>query len=459
MHKTRSYTRIFIACATILSGSSYLILPSTSNALSIKEALEATYAYNPTIKAEREAVKSTAELGNQARSGWLPSITYTYERSREGRDLGGSVDDDMNPSHSKRLDVVQPVFNGFSTIYGMKQAKNRFESAKSSYKRVEQNVMFNAVTAYMDLVRDNEVLKLNKNNEKVLQKHLQVTRERFKLGEVTRTDVAQAQARLAVASTNKSEASGNVEVAKATFNRIVGQIALLSNFEDVVAPANLPSSLEETIELSLNNNPTLLSAKYSQDAAEDTIAIRRSSLMPVVTIEGNLREDKGTTIATNSTFENQSIGVSMTIPIYQSGTEYSVLRQAKHQATQSKKQYQETYDSVREFAVRVWHDYQVAKATLVSTAEGVAAAKIALDGVSQEALVGSRTTLDVLDAEQELFSAQVEQVRAKRNYIVAAYNILSATGSLTAPKLELDVKLFNPNNYYESVKYKFIGLN
>ncbi|MCH2038875.1 MAG: TolC family protein, partial [Rickettsiales bacterium] len=198
MQKLLKHTKILASCSLILYGTSSLLFPGSAHSLSIKEALEATYAFNPTIKAEIEAVKSTAELGNQARSGWLPTVSYRYERSREGRDLGGSISEDMSPSFSKQLDVVQPIFSGFSTIYGMKQARNQFESAKENYRRVEQNVMFNAVTAYMDLVRDNEVLKLNENNERVLQKHLQVTQERFKLGEVTRTDVAQAQARLAV---------------------------------------------------------------------------------------------------------------------------------------------------------------------------------------------------------------------------------------------------------------------
>lgn len=436
-----------------------LISPMTSaSAMTLEEALVSAYNYSPTIKAEKNALKSTAELSNQARSGWLPNVRYNYQRSREGRNLSASYDS-LNTSYSKQFFVSQPVFNGFSTINQIAQAKNQFESAKASYGSTEQNTLFDTVSAYMDVVRETEVLKLNENNEEVLRKHLQVTRERFRLGEVTKTDVAQAKARLAVAITDRAESLGNMEIARANFKRVVGQEIYIDSIEtDPVLP-DTPSSLTEVIETATKNHPALLQAKYAEKAAKDNIAVTRAQLMPSVTLEGNMREDKGTNIAGNGVFENKSIGFNVNVPIFQSGSEYSGLRQSKHRASQSTEEYQQTYDSVEQFAIRVWHDFNVAKQTLESTEQGVVAAKIALDGVTQEALVGSRTTLDVLDAEQELFSARVENVRAKRNHVVASYNILSALGKLTANDIKLDVEAFDPDAYYESVKYKFIGLN
>lgn len=440
--------------ALVLAATCAVFYTTSAEAVSLKESLEATYGGNPRLEAERERVKATNELSSQAFSGWLPTVTATYTAADESRKVGNSAEID-DTSDRRQLTLSQPVFNGGATVASMSQAEKQAFAAKAAFHRVEQEVLFDTIVAYMNVVREREEVRLNTNNESVLRKHLLVTKERFNLGEVTRTDVAQAEARLSLASSERARADGRLQIARAEFKRLTGVEEDGASIEYL--PEGLPANVDELIDVALKSNPSVLEAFYNEAAAEDAIKINRASLLPSVTINGNIRREEGTSFSGSNEFEEENIGFTLSVPLYQSGAEYSRVRQSKYNAQRLANDKKEVENSIVEFSIRVWQEYDVAKTTIESTDDAVKAAQIALEGVIHEAQVGSRTTLDVLDAEQELFRAKVDMVRAQRNEIVAAYNIKAVMGALTAANMGLDVTLFDSDKHYDSVKYKFIG--
>lgn len=427
---------------------------TSSHALSLKESFEAAYQNNPALNAERSRLKATNEGASQAFSGWLPSASFDYSRGPLSRKFGANPETD-DISDSKVLSFTQPIFSGGRTIYSMKKADNNIASARANLVRVEQDTLFNVVVAYMNVAREREVLQLNINNENVLKKHLLVTKERFKLGEVTRTDVAQAEARLSLAVAERASAEGKLEIARANFKRITGvteEGAVISE-----KPGGLPSTLEELATAALNNHPAVKGAIHEEQAAKEEVKIRRANILPSVDVRGTIRHEEGTSFAGNNKFEEESLTFNVSVPLYQSGAEYSQVRQAKQDVRRKESDRESIENSIEEFSTQVWQDYIVSKATIHSTRDAVKAAQIALEGVIQEAQVGSRTTLDVLDAEQELFKAKVDMVRAQRNEMVSIYNIKSAMGELTAENLSLEVERFDPEEHYDKVKYRVAG--
>ncbi len=305
------------------------------------------------------------------------------------------------------------------------------------------------------------MVKLSNSNVAVLERQYKAAQDRFAVGEITRTDVAQSQARLEGARSNLIASEAGLTASLAAFRKIVGREPIGSLVMPELPP--LPVDEAEFLRLALQTNPGLQSARSSEQANKAGVNFAKGALLPQISIEATLSHSEDTAGANqfSSGGGNQSDSTSVagvvSIPLYQGGATYSRIREAKQQHSRSRIRIAETERAVEEAAIRSWDALRSARAMIVSGEEQVRAAKIAFEGVQQEAMVGSRTTLDVLDAEQEHLDAQVALVRARRDEFVAAYQLLSITGQLTAGELGLKTEVYDPGVNYRKVQDKLFG--
>lgn len=419
-------------------------------------ALEYVYANHPRLKAQREAVKVADEGVSQAVSGFRPNASANFSG---GRQRIGDISEtwDYDDAKSRNLTVTQPIFSGGSSVAEFMSAKKRVKAARANLNAVEQQVIFDAIVAYTDVVEKQAVLELNQKNVEVLQKQMDVTNAKFKVGELTITDVSQSKARLALAQANERQALGDVEAARATFKRTIG-FDVTDKVTMPGIPEGIPATLDETKELAQSNNPTLLTAHYTEEAADSDVYARGSTLLPTVNLQGTMSRADGNSLSPLSKIDQDAIMVNVSIPIYQSGAEWSRLREARNLANQAKFNKLDTNLSVVENANISWEAYNTSKAVIVSNIAAVEAAETALNGVRKENEFGVRTILDVLNAEEETFSAKVNLVRATRTEKIQAYRLLAAVGKLTGKELKLKAKVEDLREHYDSVKYQLLGL-
>ena len=424
----------------------------------LKDVLAYTYENSLTVTAERAGLKAKDETVVQAKSGFRPTIQanasigkshneYTYDNTL------GAADYDQTPKDVS-ISFVQPVFSGLTTYNTVQASKNQVRSGRFSLKNTEQVTLLDATAVYMDVIRDKAVLDLQINNEKVLKKHLESYRKRFKAGELTRTDVAQSEARVSGAKANRIAAEGQLEVSKANFFSVVGtEPKDLQDVDDLTV--KLPDTIEQAIDLALKNNPKIRAAHYAEQSALNMVSAKKGALSPSVDVRGAAGKQKNMTTVKESDYWQVTANLNM--PIYQSGAEYAAVREAKQLANQYRILLAKTRQDVRSETTAAWERYQATKAQIQSIKDQIKASKIALDGVIREARVGSRTVLDVLDAEQEHLDNQVNLTKAHREEIVSAFALLSAIGQMNPTGLELSVPTYNPQTYYDEVQGKWIG--
>ncbi len=423
-----------------------------------KSALEATYQNNPRIIAERKTFEQTGEEVNQALSGWLPSINLNYQRGRQrnrqpSNTAGGRDDWNYIATEDQRLDISQPILR-VDTYYDIGRANNTFYASGSQLISVTQNILLNAIGAYIDVVRDREILGLSQNNERVLEQHLGATRDRFDVGEATRTDVSQSEARLSRSEADTIQSTGSVAIAEAAFSRITG----LKADEGLAYPKTtppIPATLEEAINVAQALNPRILSAKYTEEAADDAIGTAKAALLPTARVRGTMSRAKGA--FTGIDFDSDSVLVDVSLPLYQGGAQYSRVRAAKSDKSRRRYELMETMNEVRQQTVSAWEQYVTEMAAIESQKDTIVAAEVALDGVQQERLYGTRTVLDVLDAEQELFAARVDLARSERDRLFAVYNLLSILGQLSPQTLQLGIDTYDTEAIADEITYQFIG--
>jgi TolC family type I secretion outer membrane protein len=429
-------------------------VPGAAQAASLREALATAYATNPTLEAARAQLRATDEGVPQVLSEWRPTILGTVqgggEWERQNEPMPASQD---TVPRSYGVTVRQPIFDGFGTVAGTSEAENLVRAGRADLASTEQAVLLNAVTAYMNVVRDTAVLELNRNNEKVLQAQLEATQARYEVGELTRTDVAQAEARLQGAVAARIQAEGQLTASQAIYRQVIGEDPV-----DVKMPTerlDLPSSREESVAMS-RGTPEVQSAEFQERAAKDNIDVQFSEMLPSVAIEGSYQRSQD--IGQRDTeVDTGSIIGQVTIPLYQAGAPDSRVRQSKQRYMQARRLTDEAMRSAEQEAVNAWATLQTVIAQTRSFEEQTRANQIALDGVRQEQEVGARTILDVLDAQQELLNAQVSLVSAQTDHVVAQYRLLAAGGGLTAQNLGLDVEYYDPTKHYDEVRNKFFG--
>ena len=422
----------------------------------LEEALAFAYENNPDLLAARANLRKVDEGVPAAKSGWRPTVTSSLSlgASQTNSDSGGTSSDTSSFPGSLSLSVNQSVYDGGRTEISVRQAETNVQTERSRLFTAEQNVMLSGATAFVDVISARSVVELQTNNLNRLEKQLEATRERFKVGEVTRTDVAQAEARVDRAKADKIRATGDLTSSNSTYQRVFGKRAgELQQPEEV---KDLPREITEAVNYALENNFSLIAAKFEELSALDGVSLSQSSLRPTVTVSGSASHSE-TSGDADSSSTSLSLNANISIPLYQAGAVYSGIRSAKEEANRRRILVEAARRNVIETSSKAFTAWTTARAQAEALEAEVASAEIALEGVEQEALVGARTVLDVLDAEQERLSAQVRLVRASRDNFVAAYTLLSALGKLTAKNLGLPVEIYNYDKNFVRVRNLYYG--
>jgi outer membrane protein len=423
------------------------------------------YQNNPTLNAQRASVRATDEGVPQALSGYRPRVSFNgsvgpqysdvTNRDRTFRPNYSHLSGTMTPSNLG-VTATQTLYNGFQTANRTRQAESQVQAARETLRVGEQATLLSAVTAYMNLLRDSAILDLQRRNVEVLQEQLRQTRDRFNVGEVTRTDVAQSESRLAAGRSQVLNAEATYKSSVATYRQVIGvepgKLAPASPV-DRFSPQMLPAA----IGLGTATHPAVTSAQYNVDAALLQVKVSEAALYPTLALQGNVQQAYETNLLQLKTFNASVIG-QLTVPIYQGGAEYSLIRQAKETLGQRRLDLDTARDQVRQNVVQSWGQLEAAKANIEATQAQVQASEIALNGVREEARVGQRTTLDVLNAQQELVNARVSLVSAQRDRVVASYTLLSAVGRLSPQVLGLHVPVYDSNVHYQQVRDVWSGV-
>jgi outer membrane protein len=444
-----------------LAGLALVLLSGISAARgqTLTQALAEAYDTNPQLLAQRALLRATDEQVPQALSGWRPTVNFTGN-------VGGSRASFAEPplrtqyltfySNSLNLQATQPVYSGGRTLAQTRQAMNTVESTRAQTLYIETTVLQAVAMAYLDVVRDQALLEVDRNNVQVLQKQLEATQDRFRVGEVTRTDVAQAEASLAQAVGTETAAEGTLATSRAEYVRAVGHqpgILLLPRERPT-----LPATREETQSLAANNNFSVISANFAELAARDNIDVVKSQLLPQISLVGTYSRSLAPSVTLNSGLESVgSITAQMTWSLYEGGTLYSQTRQAEQTVGQRLSQVDDARRAAVQTATDAWETLKSARASISSFAAAVRAAQIALEGTQQEALVGTATTLDVLIQNQTLLTTQQQLITAEHDAAVAEFNVAAATGRLTAADLHLPVQLYDMERHFKQVRDKWAG--
>ncbi|MDB5368045.1 MAG: type secretion outer membrane protein TolC family [Rhodospirillales bacterium] len=444
-----------------------LLAALPASAETLQEALAMSYARNPDLDSARALLRATDELVPQAQSGWRPTVTLQGNATRNWTNeiIAGQPTHTAfrfwNGSQSVQVQIVQPLFRGGRTVAQISRASNSVMQQRQALKATEQTVLLAAATAYLDVVRDQAVLDLNRNNESNLQRQLQASRDRFRVGEITRTDVSLSESRFSRATADKITAAGQLNASRATYQRVIGEFPKKVAQQNFTFP--LPKALEDAVEQAEHENPSVLAAEYAERASRDNIDDINGSRLPQVSAVGTLSRtwsssEPGNPLSANiARGDNATIGLQATWQLYSGGLVSSQVRQAKQQTGQRLLELESQKRVARENAIRAWEGMVASRAAIVSRRTQVEAANLALEGTRQEALVGSKTVLDTLDAEQEALLAQTDLVRVQHDEQVAAFQLLAAIGRLTGPDLGLAVAYYDANRNYDRVKNKLFG--
>ena len=446
---------------------------SLARSETLDSALMQAYQNNPSLNSQRAATRATDEGVPQALSGYRPKITITasggeQSLSSTSKVVGSTIPPNApatyftqsgyNAPYGAGATVTQTLFNGFQTANKTRQAESQVLAARASLRVIEQTVLLNAVTAYMNLLRDSAILDLQRRNVEVLQEQLRQTRDRFNVGEVTRTDVAQSESRLAAGRSQVLTAESNFNASTATYRQVIG-----SN-PGKLSPGTpvdrfSPSSLPGAVGTASASHPAVTTAQYNVDVAQLLVKVAEGALYPTVSVQGNFQKNY-MAVGNLNTIEsyNASVLGTLSVPIYQGGAEYSAIRQAKETLGQKRLDLDVARDQVRQNVVQSWGQLEAAKANIDATTSQVQATEIALNGVREEARVGQRTTLDVLNAQQELVNARVALVTAQRDRVVASYTLLAAVGRLAPEVLGLNVPVYDAQVHYQQVRDSWAGV-
>jgi outer membrane protein len=450
---------LFLGALAGMSGPALGAEPSRGAGVeTVPSALARAYQTNPQLNAERARLRATDEGVPQALSGYRPQVTATANVGVQYLDqttTSGSVRGTTVP-RGVGITGTQTLFNGLRTANTTRAAEGQVFAGREALRVLEQQVLLDAATAYMNVVRDAAILDLQRRNVEVLEEQLRQTRDRFNVGEVTRTDVAQAESRLAAARSIALAAESTLTTSRAIYRRVIGvEAGRLSPGMPVDRLS--PRTLAASVARGIAENPLVTSAMYGVDIAQLQVKINEGALYPVLTLQGSLQQQYDASPIVQRTFVASAVA-QLTIPLYQGGTEYALIRQSKETLGQQRLNLELQRDVVRSTVVQAWGLLEAAKAQIQAAQVQLNAAQIALNGVREEARVGQRTTLDVLNAQQEVVNAQVTLVTAQRDRVVNSYNLLSSVGSLSPQVLGLSTPTYDPRIHYHQIRDAWIGV-
>jgi TolC family type I secretion outer membrane protein len=435
-------------------------------AQTLTQALAEAYNTNPQLLAQRALLRATDEQVPQALSFWRPQVTFTGQVGMATASLETkpgpaalvtrSVNHAITRPDALTFQATQPIYRGGRTEAQTRQAINTVESTRAQTLAVETAVFQAVAMAYLDVVRDQELVEVDRNNVEVLRKQLEATQDRFRVGEVTRTDVAQAESSLAQAQGTLVAQQGTLEVSRAEYVRAVGHPP-----GRLILPRDrpaLPATREEALGLAMNNNFNVISATFAELAARDNIDVVRGQLLPQISVVGTLSRTYDQSVTFKGDLLNSAqITAQLTMPLYEGGAIYSQTRQAEQTVGQRRSQVDDARRAAVQTATQFWATLEAGRASIASFSAAVRAAQIALAGVQQQALVGTSTTLDVLIQNQQLLTTQSQLVTAEHDTALAEFNLAASIGRLIAPELRLPVKLYDMERHYKEVRDKWIG--
>ena len=436
--------------------------PTPALADTIEAALVRAYQNNPQLNAQRAQVRSTDENVPQALSGYRPKVALTASTGYQYQDIQqvqrGPGIHEPNPlqPNAASLTINQTLYNGNQTANKTRAAESQVSGSREGLRVLEQTVLLQAASTYMDYLRDAATLEVQRSNVRVLEQTLKQTRDRFNVGEVTRTDVAQSEAQLAAGRTQALTAESNLTTTRANFRRIIG------NEPTNLAPGSpvdrfLPATIAAAVNLGLVENPSVTAAMYGIDVNYLQVKINEGALLPTVTIQAGITQQYQQTLTVFRTTTASAIATA-SVPIYQGGIEYSLIRQSKENLAQQRLNLETTRDQTRANIVQAWGQLEAGKAQVQSAQAQVTASEIALNGVREEAKAGQRTTLDVLNAQQALVNARVALVTAQHDRVVASYSVLNAVGRLAPQVLGLNTTVYDPSVHYQQIRDSWAGV-
>jgi len=442
-----------------LAGVAVWPLTSQASAETLAQALVSAFQGNPTLRADRARQRATDESVPQALSGWRPvvnasgSVAHELQNTHPAVPPPSNVYTATNPT-SLNITLSQPIFRGFATVEGTAAAEATVRAGRQQLLATEETVLFAAVQAYTNVIRDRELLRLRQSNVGVLQKQLQASNAKFSAGVLTRTDVSQSRAGLEAARGAVAGALAQLQASEANYRAVIGHAPGKLGYP---APAKVPRTLDAAYDIAQQTNPNILAAAHIEDASEHQVGVIGSALLPQASVQASASYNGQPTAAVSDTTTGVVEGV-LQVPIYEGGRVYSEVRQAKEVVSQNKLRVIEAVRNVREGVANAWNSFIASSQTIESARAQVSAGQLALTGVQQEFDVGSRSTVDVLNAETVLLTAQLTLATAQHDRLVASYQVLAATGQLTADHLRLGV-YYDPKLHYDAVRNKWIGLD
>jgi outer membrane protein len=428
----------------------------------MESALLRAYRNNPQLNAQRVSVRATDENVPQALAGYRPKVAGTFsagvgfvDQLADGS-VGQKIEQGDQSPHAAAVTVTQTIYNGNQTANKARAAESQVFGAREGLRLLEQSVLLAAATIYMDYLRDAAILEVQRSNTKVLELTLRQTRDRYSAGLVTPTDVAQSEAQLAAAKSQELAAVSTLTTTRANFRRIIG------NEPSNLAPASpvdryLPATVRGAIELALRENPNVTSAMYGVDVNFLTVKINEGALFPTVSLQAAVSKVWDPTVTTINLF-TAAATAQLSVPVYQGGAEYSLIRQSKETLEQQRLIMEQARDQARADLVTAWGQLLAGKAQVVAAQSQVDASEIAYLGTTKEAQVGQRTVIDILNAQQTLVNARVVLVTAQHDRVVASYAVLSAIGRLSPQVLHLSTPTYDPSVHYQQVRDNWVGV-
>lgn len=463
----RQMPRAFVFAFALGMGVTLFFQSAVLRAESLPQALVSAYQTNPTLNAERAKLRAIDEEIAQARSNYRPSLSADlntgYRKSspnlknKSVASGGGFNSGGTNHPQGYSFTANKTLFRGFRTINAVREARATINAGRADLRTVEQTTLLDAVSAYMDVLRDQAIVRLREGNVRVLSEQLKATKDRFEVGEVTKTDTAQAEARRSGAISQLNLAQSNLKTSRAAYERIIGRPP--SNLlEPSPIDGLLPQALQSALYVAKSENPLIESAEFTEEASRFAIKQIRGELLPEVSVEGTYQD----TLEPSVTLDRQHVTTltgRITVPLYSRGEPSSRLRQAVETNRQRIQEIDQARAQAQSDVIAAWGRVMAARAQIESDQAQVRANKIALNGVREEEKVGQRTILDVLDAEQELLDSQVGLVTTQRERVVATFTLLAAVGRLNVQRLRLPVEPYDPVEHFDRIQHRWFGKN
>ena len=453
-----------ISCASPLSALVLALLSAgPSLAESIESALVKAYLGNQDINTQRAAVRVSDEGVPKARAGYFPTVAASADAGLQQSDsiavggLPGVENSTFTKPRGYGLTVQETIFNGNRTSNSVKSAESSVLAAREQLRYTEQVVLMSGVQYYMDVMRDMAILGLDNNNVEVLREQLRQTTDRFNVGEVTKTDVAQSQSALAGAQATAFTAQSTLQASMANFRQVIGvNPTNLAPVRPIVKP--LPKTVTQAIAISLVEHPAITALLHGVDVAALNVKIQEGALYPTVGLTGSVSKRFDVSALPGSQSITASVIGSVNIPIWDGGQTYASTREAKERLSQQELSSDAQREKIRASVVAAWGANTNSSSIVRAAQEQVRAAEIALAGIREEAKVGQRTTFDVLTAQQTLLDARTKLVTAQHDQVVNSFMLLSAVGRLSTGTLALNVRAYDPRVHFDQVKSKLVGV-